>query len=382
MRKKIFFFIPDLNGGGAERALVNLLKNWPGDEDNSLVPTLVVRRWKGEYINEIPDELPRIVLGTGRSGVRASLATVLKLGLELRQHRPEAVVSFLSGPAVFVAARLFFPQCKVILSLQTSPANWLDNEQGLVRSLVRMAQRYVFRHADLLLPISNGIASELREISQLRHNTVMVINNSVDLAMIERNSSGACPLELAVDNGAFRVITAGRLVRQKTQEVLIESVAQLVGVGRRVELYILGQGPEQAFLEETADRLGIRHHIHFLGFQQNPWLFFRNADLFALSSKFEGFANVIIEAMACGLPVVSTNAPHGPSEIIQDGVNGFLVPVGDSHTLARSLSKLMDDAVLRHKYSEMSRKRARDFDIGGISERFRETIETFLAGSC
>jgi glycosyltransferase involved in cell wall biosynthesis len=377
-RKRIFFFVPDLNGGGAERALVNLLKNWPGHGTGALEPTLVVRRWQGEYTGEIPERVHRIVLGTDRSGARTTVATVLKLGLEIRRQRPVAVVSFLSGPAVFLAARLFNPHCKVILSLQTSPANWLANESNLGRSLVRMAQGQVFRRADLLLPISKGIAMELMEAYRLPDNAMTIINNSVDLSMIERESSGSCPPELAACKGAIRIISAGRLVRQKSQEILIEAVAQLVGLGRKAELFILGQGPDQAFLEEYASRLGILQHISFLGFQQNPWLFFRHADIFALSSRFEGFANVIIEAMACGLPVVSTDAPHGPGEIIRDGVDGLLVPVGDSRSLAQALLRLIDDPAMRQDFAAKSLIRARDYDIGKISERFRNTLENFL----
>lgn len=375
---KIFFFIPDLSGGGAERALVNLLKHWPSDGAAHLAPILVVRRWHGEYTAEIPDSIPRVVLGTERSGMRATVSTVFRLGRELRKHRPAAVVSFLSAPAVLMAARLFHPRCKVILSLQTSPAQWLENERGAVRNLVRMIQGYVFRHADYLMPISEGIARELRELYGLAGSAMTVIHNSVDIDMITRESAGDCPHELLREEGTFRIITAGRLVRQKSQEVLIEAVARLATLGKKVDLFILGQGPDLAFLEETAGRLGIRQRVHFLGFQKNPWRFFRNADLFVLPSKYEGFANVIIEAMACGLPVVSTDAPHGPREILHDGEYGLMVPVGDAGAIAQEMLKFIDDERLRKNYAERSRCRARDFDIRRISATFRDTIEAFL----
>lgn len=376
--EKVFFFIPDLNGGGAERALVNLLTNWSGCDSCSVKPVLVVRRWQGEYTSEIPDALPRLILNLERSGLRATVSTVIKLGMELRRHKPAAIVIFLSAPAIYLAARIFHPSCKIILSLQTSPAQWLENERDISKGLVRIIQGFVFRHADFLLPISEGIARELRELYGLSGSTIKVIHNSVNLEIIDRESAGDFPPEMICEEGTFRIITAGRLVRQKTQEVLIKAVADLVNAGKKVELFVLGQGPDKRYLEDTAHRLGIGKRVHFLGFQKNPWRFFRNADFFALSSKFEGFANVIIEAMACGLPVISTDAPHGPREILKDGKYGMLVPVGDSDAMARAIMLLMENEEVKQEYVGKSLRRARDFDINGISATFSATITALL----
>ena len=132
---------------------------------------------------------------------------------------------------------------------------------------------------------------------------------------------------------------------------------------RPAELWMLGQGPLEESLRAEADKIGLGRRVRWLGHQENPFPFFREADCFALSSLREGLPNVLIEAMACGTPVVSTNCPYGPEELIRDGENGLLVPVGDEKSLAAALGRLAEETPLRQRMG----RAARTF----VSERFQ-----------
>jgi glycosyltransferase involved in cell wall biosynthesis len=132
-------------------------------------------------------------------------------------------------------------------------------------------------------------------------------------------------------------VTAGRLVPQKDQATLLRALA----IARKrinARLIILGTGPLQASLEKTASDLGIRDAVDFLGFKENPLPYYREADAFVLSSNFEGLGNVLIEALGCGTPVITTDCPYGPAEIVQNGRFGILVPVGDSDAFGEAMA--------------------------------------------
>jgi len=124
---------------------------------------------------------------------------------------------------------------------------------------------------------------------------------------------------------------------------VILRAAAAVAPRQRFHLAILGEGEQRAALEQLAAELGIADRVFFLGFQPQPWLFVSKADLFVLSSRYEGFGNVLIEAMRQGVPVVSTDCPGGPSEILEDGRYGRLVPCGDEQALADAMEAALDD---------------------------------------
>ncbi|GAH75207.1 unnamed protein product [marine sediment metagenome] len=142
-------------------------------------------------------------------------------------------------------------------------------------------------------------------------------------------------------------------------------------------LVILGEGDEEQALNKLAADLDISNDVAFLGFQNNPFSFIAHSNIFALSSHWEGFGNVIIEAMACSVPVISTNCPYGPNEIITDGVNGLLVPVGDTHAMAEAIAKLLKDEPLRERLAEEGKKRAEDFKVEKMVAEYEKVFEDF-----
>jgi glycosyltransferase involved in cell wall biosynthesis len=173
------------------------------------------------------------------------------------------------------------------------------------------------------------------------------------------------------------VITVGRHTKQKDQETLIRAFARTL---ERVpaRLVLVGQGPWRSNLEALVAELGIGDAVLFAGWQENPFCWMARSDLFVLSSRFEGFGNVIVEAMACGLPVICTDCRGGPSEIVRGGEDGILVPVGDVETLAGAITKLLLDEVLRAEFAQKAQCRAAAFDISQIGIQYEEILQSVV----
>jgi glycosyltransferase involved in cell wall biosynthesis len=169
------------------------------------------------------------------------------------------------------------------------------------------------------------------------------------------------------------IVTAARLCVQKDLGTLIRAFA-ILRQTRSCRLLILGVGELKVDLKALSEELGVAEYICFYGFAKNPFAFFEQANLFAISSIYEGFGNVIVEALSCGCPVVSTDCPGGPREILADGAYGELVPVGDSAAFAAAMSKTLDNP----PDPELLRARAREFSIEVQGPKFLQVIEEAL----
>jgi glycosyltransferase involved in cell wall biosynthesis len=167
------------------------------------------------------------------------------------------------------------------------------------------------------------------------------------------------------------VVACGRLKPLKGFAHLIEALAE-VRKSVPAHLWIVGEGDERASLERKIRRLGLQSCVRLLGFRQNPYMYMAAADVFVLSSLYEGFGNVIVEAMACGTPVVATDCPYGPREIIRDGEDGLLVEPSSAQSLARGILRVLGDAELKKRLSEKGSARARDFEAKSIADRYGE----------
>jgi glycosyltransferase involved in cell wall biosynthesis len=167
------------------------------------------------------------------------------------------------------------------------------------------------------------------------------------------------------------VLAAGRLHRQKDYPTLLQAFARLRR-RKTSRLVIIGEGPERARLASLAAQLGISEEVQLPGFQTNPFAYMARAGVFALSSAWEGLSNVLIEALACGCPVVSTDCPHGPAEVLDSGKYGTLVPVADPAALAQALQATLD----RKTAAAEAQQRAGYFDIGAVADRYWQLFFT------
>ena len=235
-------------------------------------------------------------------------------------------------------------------------------------------RRFAFGRSDAAVALSRGVAEEMERHYRLPAERITVIYNPVDLAQIGRLSSES-PEEI-LGNGAFHVVTCGRLVRQKNIGLLIKAL--VLSRDRSIEwsLYILGDGPEETALKQLAVKLGVDGAVKFLGFQKNPYSYMARADLFVLPSLWEGFGHVLVEAMASGTPVLATDCPHGPREILGDGRYGWLVPNDDCRALAGKIEHLEKNRDELVRMREPALSRSKDFAV----ERIVKEYEQVLAG--
>ena len=378
--RKIMFFIPDLNGGGAERALLNLLNYWPPDLRSQWQPVLVVRRLAGAYVNDVPNWVEVASLDLPRFGVGSSVQTISRLAKILRILCPAVVITFLSHPSVVLAKRLARVQCKVIASVQNPPLEvYADpGARSLSRSRLSIAiQTQAYRLTDLILPTCPGIAQQLQERFSVPETRIMILPNSVDCDRIKQYKTERFDHAAFTDSAVPVVITAGRLVYQKGVDVLIKAMG-LLRERMRFRVVILGEGPERPNLERLTVQQGLADRVFFLGFQQNPWRFIGRAAVFVLASRYEGFGNVLIEAMACGIPVVTTAAPFGPEYIVAGHNCGLLVPVEDPPALAYAVEQVLTDEALRTQLRAGALRRAEEFDVSHVFKRFWSLMQMLL----
>jgi glycosyltransferase involved in cell wall biosynthesis len=213
--------------------------------------------------------------------------------------------------------------------------------------------RRLYPRADAIVCVSAGVAEDLRRYLTLPAGRITIIHNPIQI-LAEEPSARLHPW--LGDRGQPVILGAGRLSRQKDFMTLLHAFALLSDLPAH-RLMIIGEGPERAHLEREAVRLGIAERVTLPGFVTNPRACMAASSLFVLSSAWEGFGNVLVEAMAVGTPVVSTDCPSGPREILQDGALGPLVPVGDAPALARAIRQALLDPVP----AERLRARADDF---------------------
>ena len=376
---KVLFFLPQLGGGGAEMNAVRLAG---GLIQNGIIPVYIVARGPGSYAKHLPPEVDLRVLDTGR--IRSSTLRIVRsigpLARALEEVRPDVAIPVMpaSTLALLAAVRHSNYKPRVAPSMQ----NTLERkDRGLAAATnileIALLRRWLPR-ADRVIALSHGVAAEFERSVPALAGRIDVVHNiglplPGQLVAVEPDLPARIP-------GRTRFLACGRLVEQKGYPFLLKAFAK-VAAEQDAELHILGVGPLQPMLERLGADLGIAERVRFLGFRSNPFAHMKAADVFVLSSLWEGFGNVIVEAMAMGTAVVSTRCPHGPDEIITDGEDGILVPVGDAEALASGMLLLGRDAGLRERIAERGVLRAQNFSAENISAAFAAALRRLAAAS-
>lgn len=375
---KVLFFLPQLGGGGAEMNAVRLAG---GLLQNAIVPIYVVARGPGSYAKHLPPEVEVRVLDTGR--IRSSTLRIVRsigpLARMLEELRPDVAVPVMpaSTLALLAAVRHSSYKPRVAPSMQ----NTLERKDRGLAAATNILETALLRRwlprADRIIALSHGVAGEFERSVPALAGRIDVVHN-IGLPLPGQLEAAEPDLPVRTP-GRTRFVACGRLVEQKGYSFLLKAFAK-VAAEQDAELHILGVGPLQPTLERLGADLGIAERVRFLGFRSNPFAHMKAADVFVLSSLWEGFGNVIVEAMAMGTAVVSTRCPHGPDEIITDGEDGMLVPVGNVEALAAGMLRLSKDADLRERIAQRGILRAQDFSAEKISTAFATALRR-LAGA-
>ena len=330
----VSLFLGSLAGGGAERTML-LLAGRLAAAGHAV--DLVLARAEGAFRDAVPDGVRLIDLGAPRM-----LAAVPRLARYLRAERPAALLATTDAAnlAALLARRLSGVPLRLVIRQSEAVSPSLAGA-GRRRDRWRLPpMRWLYPQADAVVAISSGVADDLAARVGLRRDAVTVIHNPVDVDRVRALAALPAAHPWLSDGGPPVVLGVGRLVRQKDFPTLLRAVAEL---RRPARLLILGEGPERGAVTALASGLGLSGAVDLPGFAANPFAAMARSAVFALSSRWEGFGNVLVEALACGCPVVSADCPSGPAEILGQGRWGTLVPPGDAAALAAALEAALAD---------------------------------------
>ncbi|HMR48027.1 MAG TPA: glycosyltransferase [Arachnia sp.] len=363
---KYAVFVPSMAGGGAERVMATVANQLAllGYEVD-----LILASRSGPYLREIVSQVSIVDLGASRTA-RATIP----LAKYLREHRPAAVLSAM--PHANMTAIL-------ANKLAGSPSRVVASERDVVKPVPkRIGPRFlrwltsrIYRNADLVIAVSDGVRQDvLRELVP-DPAKVRTIYNPVDLDEIRARAAEPVSHPWLKDRTVPMFLAVGRLERVKGFDILLKAFAEVRGTNPS-RLVIIGEGSLRSDLESQARDLGIAEFVDLPGFQTNPFAWMARCDVFVLSSRGEGLPNALIQAMACGARVVSTECEHGPAEILAQGRWGQLVPVEDVMALSTAMRSALDSPD-----SPNVLERANDFSQEELVGQYLQALKSVEEGA-
>ncbi len=349
--------LPDLDGGGAQRTLINLAGAF---DRTRIAPRLMALRGGGPAQAWIQPSIPVEILGAART--RTALPALVRA---LRRQPPQALLATMVDANIlaWLAVKALAPRPPLILRETNS-----HRARGDLGSFRRALIARAYRTADRVVALSEGVRRELIEDYGLDPARCVTLHNPVTLP----DPAAPAPPRPAAMPPEPCLVAAGRLTRQKNFPLLLDALAAAETAPR---LAILGEGPDRAALEAQAARLGIADRVSLPGFVAEPEAWFAHAAAFVLSSRWEGFGHVIVEAMATGAPVIATDCPHGPRDIIRDGETGLLVPNEECAPLAAAIDRLLGAPAFASQLADVGRAAARRFAPERIVADYTALIE-------
>lgn len=332
---KLAIFLPSFAGGGAERASVNLAR---GLVEEGHEVTLVVAGASGPYREEVVPGVAVVDLRSER--VVHALPGLVRY---LMAERPDCLLAIMdhSNLIALAARAVAFVPTRLILGVRDTASVTLNDETTYRRDAVHLLARRLYRFADAVAAVSDGAADAARVVFALPQDKLWVVPNPVITPEIEAQALMPVDHPWLASGEPPVILGCGRLTEQKDFPTLIEAFAAL-RARRMARLIILGEGRDRAALEAQARALGVADDVAMPGFDLNPFRWMRRASVFVLSSIREGSPNVLIQALACGTPAVSTNCPSGPADILFGVPHGRLVAMRDSAAMAVAIEQLLD----------------------------------------
>ena len=316
------------------------------------------------------------------------LRRIIRFHKLMKNVKPDAVLSFSEAPTyVMMFVKLFFlgHQYTSIISVRTATSKMEYVAKGVYSIIHKMLIRCLYRMADCVITISQGLAEDLINNFGLRRESIKVIHNPIDSRMV-KNLAREGVTHPWFQESLPIIINVGRLEKQKNQEDLLKAFAEVKKV-IPCRLLIVGDGSLKTYLIDLTKKLNIAEDVLFLGFQDNPFKYVARSSLFVFTSLYEGFGNVLLEAMALGCPIVSYDCIAGPREILApekdttqqvtpqgEAKYGVLIPVGDISSLVNAIIRLLSTSELRSTYSEIGRKRALDFEMNQTVQKYMDVI--------
>lgn len=369
---KTLFVSPSLQAGGAEKHLVRVLNHLDRQRFDL---TLALHRGGEIFEQDLAADVETVVLQPDRpmSSFHRMLRSVAPLRRWIEQHRPQVVCALQNHAAVAA-----LQACRQLRQPTLRPAVAVVVQNNLSQKFARQGWRptsrllqalmsRLYRRASSIVAASQGVADDVEQRFPGAEARLEVIYN----AGFDRGE--VLPPSRPRPRGPL-LVACGRLIEQKGFDLLIEAVSRLPA-DLRPHLWILGEGPLRSKLQRQAQRLGLNNRLWLAGHQPDPRPYMSLADLFVLPSRWEGFGNVLVEAMACGTPVVASDCPSGPREILDHGQAGCLVPPEDVNGIAQAIAQLLHHPSTAQDLGCRGRQRAEEFSTERAAQRYGDLIQ-------
>jgi glycosyltransferase involved in cell wall biosynthesis len=360
---RIAVFASFSGAGGVERMVANLCR---GFADAGHPVDLVLVRADSVHLGGLPPQVRVVRLGT-----RHTLGSLFALAAYLRRERPAALLAAKdrAGQTAVLARWLACVPVRLVFRIGTTVSAALEGRSLLAKLLWYLPMRLLYRYADAIVAVSQGVAADLQQITGLPERRFRVIANPVVTPELKSRAQEPDTHPWLDDPRTPVVLGIGRLTRQKDFPTLLKAFARVAAV-RDCRLVILGEGRDRSALEALARELGIAERVALPGFCANPYAWLSRSRLFVLSSAWEGSPNALTEAMALGVPVVATDCPSGPREILDGGRVAPLVAVGDVAALAAAMRRTLDEP----PEPEELRRAVADYTLEASSRRYLDAL--------
>ena len=328
MKKNILFIVPSLHGGGAERVIVTLLNNI-NVEKFSFSLALINNR--GPLINELSKKIDIIDLKADR--VRYAFIKLLKL---VWSNKPDIIFSTLGHLNLLVIITKIIMPKKIKYICRETNIPSLVHKSKIKYYIFLFLYRSLYKYFDSVVCQSIDMRKDLIERYDVPYSKLSLINNPCDTQRIQ-NRINKSKKDVYFPKEKINLLSVGSLTNQKGFDLLLNAMSKIKD--DRFHLTMIGVGPERQKLQDLVNKLNISNRIDFIGFKDNPYVYMYHADLFILSSRYEGFPNVVLESMACGTAVVAYDSPGDLNTIIDNGNNGYLVKYLNVKELAETIVK-------------------------------------------
>ena len=372
----ILLLINELGTGGAERVILYLIKYLPKIDPKINLYLFLLEKVDTTY--PIPKYV-KIIYGSKKDPphiikfLKLPLLAI-KLKSVLKDYNINQVLSFLNrANYVNIISKYLGSPHKCIIS-ERNTASLVYYPKSLLGNINRYLIKKLYPGSDKIIAISGGVKTDLIENFNIPEEKVIVIYNPIDVNTIKNRSTEKIQHPWLDDESIKTIISVGRLEKQKNHALLIKAFRKVATRFPETRLLIIGEGGEREKLGQLITELKLDKHVELAGVHDNPFAHLSKADLFVLSSDFEGFGNVILEAMICHCPVISTDCRSGPNEIISNNKDGVLVPVCDVDLMSEAIISLLQDKPRRDKLAANAQQRVLDFNLDTIVKQYQQAL--------
>lgn len=299
-------------------------------------------------------------------------------GIRIFQINPDLIICFGGGPhsnaTFYYISKIFSPKSKIIF-IEQGNTRYLFNKQNFI---VKFLTKISFKNVDKIVAASEGVSQDIKNLFNLKNEKTTFVYNFIDIEKIQVLSNEEIDEEIFKNKLKPIILAVNRLDLHQKDIITLLKAFSLVVQNLDAYLVIVGEGPDRLKIETEIKELCLESNVFLLGHKNNPYKYMKNSDVFVLSSFHEGMPIVLIEAIACDLPVIATDCDFGPREIIKDGYNGFLVPVGNPQIMSEKILIILKNKEIREKFIKNAKANLDTFSIDSSLSKYKKIIEKIL----